>query len=233
MLYLNFAPRPDLLLPSLIEAVRPAWNDVPSASFVVQSCDRQMAETASGGETGMRSQSTDNILETVLWDIRNPDENMVFLHKEKLQQIICALLTDELLEKENFAPLKYLKDEGTIDPVKKVSSHRKSPAFSTEYSTTALLSGIRICPHRADGESKGWSRPAVKTALLFREGGKNEHGSESEIWQRDLYILFGKQGLLAADRKIKISTLSYTSQLYRLRHDPLSHLTAPLFSSLC
>ena len=105
MLYLNFAPRPDLLLPSLIEAVRPAWSDpfLPP-SFGSKSCDRQMAETASGGETGMCSIQTTS-LETVLWDILNPDENMVFLHKENFSRL-SVLFTDELLEKENFAPLK-------------------------------------------------------------------------------------------------------------------------------
>jgi exonuclease V gamma subunit len=235
MLYLNFAPRPDLLLPSLIEAVRPAWNDpfLPPSFVVPNPATGKWLKLRLAEKLGCVLNPQTTSLETVLWDILNPDENMVFLHKEKLQQIICALLTDELLEKENFAPLKkYLKDEGTIDPVKKVQLSSEITRLLLEYEYNRPAVWDPDLPPSGGWRVKGVEQTWLdENRLYFSErAGKNETWiRESEIWQRDLYdALFGKQGLLAADRE-NPKSLRYLTlpQLYRLRHEPPQSFDGP------
>ena len=147
MLHLHFAPSSDVLLPTLLASMQKVWKDpfapptviVPSpavgkwlqlrlADCPAESEDRPLA-------LGCIANLEMQTLERFLWKALRPSENMQRLDVAVVQQVICALLNDKLLENPHYEAIRaYLKNpDNAIDPVKKVQLSSKIARQFQEY----------------------------------------------------------------------------------------------------
>jgi exonuclease V gamma subunit len=234
MLYLNFAHSADLLLSPLVNTLRSIWKDpFQSPLFVVPN-------PATGKWLKLRlSEFFGCILnpeictiEKILWKALQPDNTMIFLHKGNLQQIICALLDNELFEKDSFIQIRnYLKKDEIIDPVKRVQLSGEIARLLIEYEYNRP--SVREPDQnrwRVKGVDLSWT---IEDKLYFSEKSSANQPwiAESEIWQKEIYKkLFGNQGIFCFnnsppnDQNSRYLTLP---QLYRLREE-LSTSKGPL-----
>ncbi|NLG17842.1 MAG: exodeoxyribonuclease V subunit gamma [Fibrobacter sp.] len=227
MLNLKFAPSAHLLLPSLIDDIRSVWKDpFLSPLFVVPNpATGKWLKLRLAENMGCVVNPQIRSFESVLWNALCPEPDMVFLHKEKFQQVICALLSDTLLEKEVFRPLKsYLRNQGAVDPVKRVQLSSEIARLLLEYEYNRPGVWDPDLPPSGGWKVKGIEDTWITSCKLYfaDKAGKSESWiRESEAWQQEIYrLLFCKEGLLRSGNNPETPRLLTLPQLYRLRHEP-------------
>lgn len=225
MLFLSFAHSADLLLPPLADTLHSIWKDpFQSPSFVVPN-------SASGKWLKLRLSEMHGCLlnpeictiEKILWKALKPGKNMAFLHKGKLQQVISALLNNEMIQKDSFKQLRdYLEKNGILDPVKRVqlSGEIARLLIEYEYNRPSVRESDQS-KWRVEGVDLTW----LDDKLYFTEKNvKNQSWiAESELWQKEIYKeLFGDQGVLRISGNVENNqSIQYLTlpQAYRLRHE--------------
>ncbi|MGB7568907.1 MAG: exodeoxyribonuclease V subunit gamma [Chitinivibrionales bacterium] len=199
MLHLHFAPSSDLLLPTLLTSMQKVWKDpfapptviVPSpavgkwlqlrlADCPVESEGRPLA-------LGCIANLEMQTLERFLWKALSPSENMQRLDAAVLQQVVCALLNDKLLENPHYGAIRayLINQDNAIDPIKKVQLASKIARQFQEYEFNR--------PSVWDAEAHKWKRTGIDACWLEK---KHYHGlkdqrdktDSNESWQMDLYL---------------------------------------------
>jgi len=230
MLHLTFAPNCRDLLPALHECVSELWSDpLVSPLFLVPNHSvgkwlKLRLMERFGAVAGVRT----GMIEALLWDELQPDEDMKFLHKGMLQQIVCAFLEPVVLSS---GPYKSLRDYlgENIDPVKRVQLAGETARLLLEYEYNRPgVWDYDMGSHggwRVEGVGSRWLKN--KAYFSDRINAKDfafDAVTVHEQWQRDLYIaLFSEDGLVnrynreASNRRsMRFLTLP---QLYCLRRE--------------
>jgi exonuclease V gamma subunit len=218
MLNLHFAPSANLLIPVLLEKIRPVWTDpfhpptliVPSPAVGKWLTLRLADHSGSPGPGfGCVANLEMLTLERFLWKALTPAENMQRLDAAVLQQVICALINSSLLEENSYITVRayLMKQDGTIDPVKKVQLASKIARRFQEYEFNR--------PSVWDEKSHTWRRSGMDAHWLSDKTYFND--AENEPWQKDLYCR-AKKCIGMADSSDNAQYISLP-HLYRLRRE--------------
>jgi exonuclease V gamma subunit len=192
MLNLHFAPSATLLIPHLLEKVRPVWKDpfhpptliVPSPAVGKWLKLRLADYTPDLGVPCSGFGCTANLemltLERFLWKALQPDETMQRLDAAVMRQVVCALLNTSLLEESEFESVRaYLrKQDGTIDPVKRVQLTSTIARQFQEYEFNR--------PSVWDEENHRWRLDGMDAQWLNNKTCCGDD-AENEAWQKNLY----------------------------------------------
>jgi Exonuclease V gamma subunit len=199
MLHLLFAPSADVLVPTLLKNIREVWKDpfapptliVPSPAvgrwLQLRLADCPAESNGRPLALGCTANLEMQTLERFLWQILRPSENMQRLDPAVVQQVICALLNDKLLENTHYEAIRaYLKDpDNAIDPIKKVQLASKIARQFQEYEFNR--------PSVWDADTKKWKGNGIDACWLEK---KRYHAFKdlqdktdlNESWQLDLYF---------------------------------------------
>ncbi|MDR3013666.1 MAG: exodeoxyribonuclease V subunit gamma [Chitinispirillales bacterium] len=184
MLNLTFAPSADILVPLAEAKIQKAWTDpfdpptiiVPNPA-VGKWLSIRLAESPTFGCVANARMPT---LEKFLWKALEPDFGMELLDGGRMAQVVCAILDEEKLEENIYAPLKnYLcrSDGSGIDALKRVQLSARIAQQFLEYEYNR--------PSVWNEEENRWRRHGIDAKWLL---GKNYFDGEGhEAWQMDLY----------------------------------------------
>ena len=126
-------------------------------------------------------------LERFLWKALRPSENMQRLDAAVLQQVVCALLNDKLLEDPHYSAIRayLINQDNVIDPIKKVQLASKIARQFQEYEFNR--------PSVWDAEAYKWKGNGIDACWLEKKRyhglkGQKDQTDSNESWQMDLYI---------------------------------------------
>jgi exonuclease V gamma subunit len=194
MLNLNFAPSLDLLVPKLLNLLRGTWTDpfmppqiiVPNPAagkWLRMRLTDPAINTDSGLLNGLGCIAGFEMpaLERFLWNSLVPDPNMLMLDVWNYQQIICALLNEQILGLPAYLPVKtYLSatDSSVPDPLKRVQLSAAIARRFLEYEYNR--------PSVWNPDTGKWVIEGLDAKWL---AGRQYIKTDSihENWQRDLY----------------------------------------------
>lgn len=189
MLHLHFAPSLDLILPRLHKYLRDVWTDpfdapdviVPSPALGkwlrMRLADGGAGESPVDNPFGCVANLPLPTLERSLWEMLAPDPDMVQLGLGLMQQIVCALLTDDCIVKPGFGPVKaYLSTLSGIDSLKRIQlAARVAHQFlEYEYNRPSVWNNGMWVSHGIDAswlQRRSYFHPEL----------------EDERWQSELY----------------------------------------------
>ena len=225
MLHLHFAPSHDLLVADLLPLLRGIWTDpfappdilVPNPA-VGKWLSMRLAEGVAGTEDTCPpfpciADCMFPTIEHYLWKVLEPDPDMEILDQSKLQQVLCALLNEELVNSKGFEPVRaYL--EGVvpgIDPLKRVqlAGRLGHQLLEYEYNRPGVWRETK----------RKWEPQGIDGAWINRRRYfKDDYPDEP--WQAELYRA-ARQCLCGAtaDSGGTGTTLLTLPQLYRLRRE--------------
>jgi exonuclease V gamma subunit len=198
MLHLHFAPAADLLVPELLVRLRAVWTDpfcpptviVPSPAVGKWLRMRLVDCTTAGADgkplgLGCAANIGMLTLERFFWHALQPAKNMQRLDAATVGQIVCSLLTPELLAQAAYAPVAgyVLKADGSVDQIKKVQLASRIARQFQEYEFNR--------PSVWDAEHREWRRKGLDAHWLAHHRYDGIHRAEGaddhELWQMDLY----------------------------------------------
>jgi len=221
MLNLHFAPSLDLLVAHVAKELRMNWHDpfaapeiiVPSPALgkwlLMRLADGGVVNGDGVAPFGCIANVKLLTIEKFLWSRLAPGD-AVMLDKLSLQQVLCALLTEERLEEEVFAPVRsYLYGKEGVDPIKKVQLAARIAHQFLEYEYNrpgVWRQGGRWDPQGIDG--------------TWMQGKRYTNDSSNEPWQAELYRQT-RRAITGANDAAAGAGVVYLSlpQLYRLRRE--------------
>ncbi|MDR2578240.1 MAG: exodeoxyribonuclease V subunit gamma [Chitinispirillales bacterium] len=188
MLNLIFAPSADTLVPLAENRIREAWGDPfdPPAIIVPNPAVGKWlrARLAEPPAFGCVANARLLTLEKFLWNALEPEAGVNLIDRERLAQVICAVLEDAVCGDGAYAPLRNYLYGGNhhgnrIDALKRVQLSARIAQQFLEYEYNR--------PSVWNESENRWGRHGIDAKWILGKFYFDKKEREHEAWQMDLY----------------------------------------------